>query len=145
MARIEQSTTVSVPPEKAFNYLADIARHTEWGSHLASAEKASDGPVAAGSTFTTVGKLFGTHRAEVKITELVPNQKIVYESQDDSGHFRHEFSLNAADGGTAITKSVEPLKITGPLKLFSPLLPLLSRRNMATDLKKIKERLEAQA
>ena len=92
MARIEQSTTVSAPPEKAFDYLADIARHTEWGSHIASAEKASDAPIAAGSTFTTVGKLFGIHRAEVKIAELVPNQKIVYESQDDSGHFRHEFT-----------------------------------------------------
>jgi len=145
MARIEQFTTVSAPPEKAFDYLADIARHTEWGSHITSAEKASDAPLAAGSTFTTVGKLFGIHRAEVKIAELVPNQKIVYESQDDSGHFRHEFTLNPGDGGTTLTKSVEALKITGPLKLFSPLLPLLSRRNMATDLKKIKERLEAQA
>jgi len=145
MARFEQSTTVSISPDKAYDYLADITRHTEWGSHLASAERTTAGPVVVGSTFSTVGKLFGTHKAEVKITELVPNQKIVYESQDDSGHFRHQFTLNAEDGGAAITKSVEPLKVTGPLKLFSPLLPLLSRRGLATDLRKIKERLEAQA
>jgi uncharacterized protein YndB with AHSA1/START domain len=144
MARFEQSTTVSVPPEKAFDYLADISRHTDWARHLASAEKSSDGPVAAGSTFTTVRKLFGTHRSEVKITELVPNQKIVYEAQDDSGHFRHHISLAAKDGGSEITKGVEPLRITGPLKLFSPLLPLISRRGLATDLRNIKERLEAQ-
>ena len=91
MARIEQSATVNVPPEKAFDYLADVTRHIEWGSHLSSADKTSDGPVVVGSTFATVGKLFGTHEAEVKITELVPNQKITFESQDDSGHFRHEF------------------------------------------------------
>jgi uncharacterized protein YndB with AHSA1/START domain len=144
MTRVEQSTTVNVPAEKAFGYLSDIARHTEWASHLSSADKATEGAVAVGSTFTTVGKLFGTHQAEVKVTELVPNQRIVYEAQDDSGHFRHEFALSAANGGTEITKSVEPLEITGPLKLFSPILPLLSRRALSTDLKKIKERLEAQ-
>ena len=125
MARIEQSATVNVPPEKAFNYLADITKHTEWGSHLHSSENTSDGPVVVGSTFTTVGKLFGTHQAEVKITELIPNQKITFESQDDSGHFRHEFILAPSNGGTAITKAVEPLETKGPLKLFSPILPLI--------------------
>jgi uncharacterized protein YndB with AHSA1/START domain len=145
LARIEQSATVNVPPEKAFNYLADISRHIEWGSHLTRAEKSSDGPVAVGSTFTTVGKLFGSHEAEVKITDLVPNQKIAFESQDDSGHFRHEFILTPSNGGTAITKAVEPLQTKGPLKLFSPILPLIVRRGFATDLKKIKERLETQA
>lgn len=145
MVRIEQSATVNVPPEKAFNYLADISRHKEWGSHLTSADKSADGPIAVGSTFTTTGKLFGTHEAEVKITELVPNQKIAFESQDDSGHFRHEFILTPSNGGTAITKAVEPLQTRGPLKLFSPILPLIVRRGFATDLKKIKERLENQA
>jgi uncharacterized protein YndB with AHSA1/START domain len=145
MPRIEQSTTVNVPPEKAFDYLADITKHTEWGSHLQSVEKASDGPVAVGSTFRTVGKLFGTHEAEVKIIELVPSQKIAFEAQDDSGHFRHEFILAPSNGGTAITKAVEPLETKGPLKLFSPILPLIVRRGFATDLKKIKERLETQA
>jgi carbon monoxide dehydrogenase subunit G len=144
MARIEQSATVNVPPEKAFDYLADVTRHIEWGSHLSSADKTSDGPVVVGSTFATVGKLFGTHEAEVKITELVPNQKITFESQDDSGHFRHEFILAPSNGGTAITKAVEPLQTRGPLKLFSPILPIIVRRGFATDLKKIKERLEAQ-
>ena len=145
MGRIEQSATINVPPEKAFDYLSDVTRHIEWGSHLASADKTSDGPIVVGSTFNTVGKLFGTHEAEVKITELVPNQKIAFESQDDSGHFRHEFVLAPSNGGTAVTKAVEPLQTKGPLKLFSPILPLIVRRGFATDLKKIKERLETQA
>ena len=145
MPRIEQSATVNVPPGKAFDYLADITKHTEWGSHLQTAEKTSDSALAVGSTFRTVGKLFGTHEAEVKITELVPNQKIAFESQDDSGHFRHEFVLAPSNGGTAITKAVEPVETKGPLKLFSPILPLIVRRGFATDLKKIKEQLEAQA
>jgi uncharacterized protein YndB with AHSA1/START domain len=145
MARIEQSATVNVPPQKAFDYLADITKHTEWASHLSSAEKTSDGAVAVGSTFATVGKLFGTHQAEVKVIELVPNEKIAFEARDDSGHFRHEFVLAPSNGGTTITKAVEPLQTRGPLKLFSPILPLIVRRGFATDLKKIKERLETQA
>ncbi len=143
MARFQQATTVSAPPEKAYQYLADIAKHTEWASHLASAEKTSDSAVAVGSTFATLGKQLGTHRAQVTITELVPNEKITFESEDDTGHFRHDFVFAAKDGGTEITKGFEPLRTNFPLKLASPLLPLLAPRGLAADLRKIKERLEA--
>src|SRR5437867_8802782 len=100
MAVFQQSTTVNVDPQKAFNYLSDITKHGEWATHLVEARKTSEGPIAVGSTFETVGKQFGTHRAEVKITELVPTKKIVFEAQDDSGQFRHSFTLAAAGGGT---------------------------------------------
>jgi len=139
----QQSTTVNVAPEKAYEYLADITKHTEWASHLASAEKTSDGAVTVGSTFTTVGKQLGTHRAQVTITELVPNEKIAFESEDDIGRFRHNFLFAAKDGGTEITKGVEPLRRSVVFKLLTPLTPLIVPRGLATDLKKIKERLEA--
>ena len=143
MAQFQQSTTVSVPPEKAYEYLADISKHTEWAPHLASAEKTSDGPVAVGSTFRTVGRQLGTHEAQVRITELVPNEKIVFESEDDTGQFRHSFSLQRSESGTAITKAVEPLRKSLFLTLLSPLTPVIIPRGLATDLKKIRERLEA--
>lgn len=141
--QFEQRATVKVPPEKAFDYLADIGRHGEWASHSLQIEKASQGPLAVGTTFKTVGHMMGTHQAEVTITELVPGQKIAFESRDDTGHFRHYFNLQPGDGGTVVTKGVQPMETSLMLKLMTPMLPLIMARGLKADLGKIKSHLEA--
>ena len=60
MARFQQSTTFNAAPSTVYGYLTDITKHAEWSSHGLTVEKASEGPVAVGSTFNTVGKLMGT-------------------------------------------------------------------------------------
>ncbi len=142
MARFQQSTTFNAAPSTVYGYLTDITKHPEWSSHGLTVEKASEGPVAVGSTFNTVGKLMGTHHAVVTVTALVPNERIGFESDDDTGHFRHQFDIAARDGGSEVTKSVEPLRTSVVFKLLTPLLPLILPRGLAGDLKKIKERLD---
>ena len=146
MASFQQSTIVSASPEKAFEYLADLTRHPEWAAHSLEVEPASAAaaPAAVGSSVTTVGHMMGTHRATVKLTELQPNQRIAYEAEDDTGHFRHWISISAArDGGAEITKGVEPVRTNLMLKLMTPLMPLMVSRGLRGDLQRIKERLEA--
>jgi uncharacterized protein YndB with AHSA1/START domain len=144
MPRVERETTVNVPAEKAFPYLADVSRHVEWAGHQLEVQKTSDGPIAVGSTFSSVGHQMGTHKGQVTITELVPNQKIVYESQDDVGHFRHYFVLAQKDGGTQITKGFEPLKLSLMFRVLSPfILRVAAPKGLAGDLQRIKEKLEA--
>lgn len=145
MAKFQQSITVSAPPEKAYEFLADISRHAEWSGHGLQVQKTSDGPVAVGATYSTIGKQMGTHKGEVTVTQLNPYSQITYESLDDTGHFRHGFLLAARDGGTEITKTVEPLKKGLLLTLLGPGMGLLVPRGLRADLAKIKERLEAQA
>lgn len=141
--QFEQRTTVNVPLQKAFDYLADVAHHSEWASHGLQVEKATQGPIAVGTTFNTVGHLMGTHRAQVTITELVPGQKIVFESRDDTGHFRHYFNLQPKDGSTEVVKGVQPLETSLMFKLMLPMVPLIFPRGLKADLGKIKSHLEA--
>jgi hypothetical protein len=85
----------------------------------------------------------GTHTGVVTITELVPNQKIVYEANDDTGHIRHSFTFAAENGGTRIAKSFETIKTGLVLTVFRPMMYVVAPRGLSEDLQKIKSRLEA--
>lgn len=84
----------------------------------------------------------GTHRATVTITDLVPNERIVYESEEDTGRYRHYLQIAPANGSVELTKGVEPLKPALLFRLLSPLLPLIVSRALNADLQKIKAILE---
>ena len=144
MASFQQSINVSASPETVYQYLADLTKHPEWAAHKLEVQPSSEGPAAAGSTYRAVGHEMGTHRATVKITELSP-ERIAYEAEDDTGHFRHWISISAArDGGTEITKGVEALRTNLMLTLLKPLMPMMVSRGLKGDLQRIKDRLEAQ-
>jgi uncharacterized protein YndB with AHSA1/START domain len=144
MARFEQTATVNVPPQKAFEYLADITKHPEWANHQLEIEKVSEGPVAVGSEYRCVGHQMGEHHAKVVVTELVPSQKIVYEAEDDTGHYRHFITVTAKDGAAEITKGSESLSTPLKTKLLAPILPFVVPGLLKGDLQRIKERLEGE-
>jgi len=143
MSRFQSSLTVNCPPQKAYDYLADITHHADWSSHGLAVEKTSEGPVAVGSTFATTGYQMGTHTGVVTITELVPGQKIVYESNDDTGRIRHFIELTPQNGGTNITKGFETVKTGLLLTVFRPMMYIVAPRGMKADLQKIKTHLES--
>ena len=145
MASFQQSIIVSASPETVFGYLADLTKHPEWAAHKLEVQPASEGPAAAGSTFSAVGHEMGTHRATVKLTELRSPERIAYEAEDDTGHFRHWIAISPGDGGAEITKGVEALRTNLMLTLLKPLMPIMIPRGLKGDLQRIKERLEAQS
>lgn len=148
MAIIERSTTIRLPASQVFSYVADITRHPDWAAHKLEVRPASSGAVQVGSTFETVGRQFGEQPGTVTVTELVPDRKIVYESDGPVGHFRHQFLIDdEGDGSVRLTKTMEPLKISSlPLKLLAPLVrSVIAPRGLDGDLARIKARLEGDA
>ena len=142
----EQQIVINAPAEKVFSYLADISKHGEWGqpSQKLQVEKTSEGPIGQGSTFRSVGQQFGRQEDTVTITEYVPNQRVVYESQGKAGHIRHAFQLAAADGGTRVTKSFDVVKAGFPFALFLPMAKaFIIPGALSSDLKRIKAKVEA--
>ena len=146
MARIERQTTLEVAAEKAFSYLSDIPKHSEWAGDKLEIEPASQGPLAVGSAFSCIGHQMGTHHGRITITELVPNEKLVFESDDNTGRFRHGFIVQNQEGKTVLIKSVEPLEMRGPLRIIGPIaMGFMVPRAIAGDLKRIKARLEGES
>ena len=144
MPAIERQITITASPEQVFAYLSDITRHPEWAGHKLEVKRASGGSVEAGSSFETVGHQFGAQPGAVTVTELVPNQKIVYESDGPVGHFRHQFLMQSEGNGVRLTKSLEPLKVSSlPLRVLGPLVrSVIAPRGLDGDLKRIKANLE---
>ncbi len=144
MASFERETVINAPPEKVFAYLSDIPRHTEWAQHRIEIEPVADGPAAQGSMYNCVGHQMGTHHGQVTITELIPMQKIVYESEDDTGHFRHYIMVTAEDGKSRVTKGFESLKLSLMFQVLSPVARFLVPKGLDGDLSRIKAKLEGQ-
>jgi uncharacterized protein YndB with AHSA1/START domain len=146
MAAIERQVTMNVPPEQVFAYVSDLTRHPEWANHKLEVVKTSEGPVAVGSTYSSVGHEMGEHKGAVKVTELQPNTVFAYEAEDDTGDFRHYFRLQAADGGTLVTKGIDPQRLSMMMKLLMPVGRIfMVPRLLDGDLKRIKEKLEGGA
>ena len=141
----EKHITINAQPDKVFGYLADFPRHAEWAQHKLKIDQTSQGPVGQGSTFKSVGHQFGRDNEDtVTITEFVPNQKVVYESMANEGHFRHWIEVKPADGGAEVTKGAQVLKMRFPMNvMFAIIGPFVLPAGLNGDLKRIKEKLEA--
>jgi uncharacterized protein YndB with AHSA1/START domain len=145
MAGVEKQVTVNVPVEKAFAYVSDMSRHSEWGkaAHKLEIKKTSDGPIGQGSTFASVGHQFGENHDALTITEYVPNQRLVFEADGNAGLIRHSFVFSPADGGTQLSKSFDIVKPKFPLNVLSPILKaFVLPGNLEGDLQRIKANLE---
>lgn len=144
----EQEITINAPAEKVFNYVADISKHGEWGnpSQKLQVEKTSAGPVGQGSTFKSVGQQFGRQDDTVTITEYVPNQRVVYESQGKAGHIRHAFEITPSGSGVQVTKRFDVVKPGFPFVIFLPLAKAFTLPGaLKSDLQRIKEKVEGGA
>ncbi len=141
-----QQITVQATPEKVFAYLADLTRHTEWAKegHKLEIEKTSEGPLGEGSVFHSVGYQFGRNENTVTITEHVPNERIVYESEGNAGLIRHWFEISAGDDGVELTKGFEAVQAKFPFSLFLPIVSAFTLPGtLKGDLERIKAKLEA--
>ncbi len=146
MAMIERRTSIKATNAAIFTYLSDVGKHPDWASHQLEVTPKSTGPVAVGSAFETVGHQFGEQPGTVTITELVPNSKIVYESDGKVGHFRHGFVIkDNGDGTSLVTKTMEPLEVKSlPLKILGPVVRgFIAPKGLDGDLARIKEKLES--
>ena len=141
----EKQITINAPAEKVFSYVADLPRHSEWAKHPLKVEQTSSGPVGQGATFKSVGHEMGRDNEEaVTISEYQPNERLVYESEGNAGHFRHWVQVQPGDGGVQVAKGFEVVKANFPFSLMMPMVMLfMVPGSLNGDLQRIKEKVEA--
>lgn len=141
MWRVEVETS----PQEAFDYVADIARHAEWGSHHDHLKivPLQSGAPAEGMTYRAESKLFGIRNpAKLTVTKMERPHTLEFEHVDRVGIGGHVFKFAPQNGGTLITRQFFPIK-----QLFlEPLYWRLFRRrvdaNFNESLGHLKETLE---
>src|SRR5262245_29798122 len=143
MKRYEETATIAAPASSVYAYVSDFTRHGEWSGHGLEVTRASDGPTAVGSTFSTVAKQFGTQKEQSTITDMTPDTAFAWDSTGALGLVHHSFALQENGGSTTVTKSVEMRQPTFLAKAMSWRLSKDIQRSLASDLQKIKATLEA--
>lgn len=137
-AKSSVATWVSVPPEKVFAYVADMARHREWALDEITVTPVSPGPVGLGSRFRSVGRQLGKEwPSELEVTAYEPSDRFEFTAtggplpSPDGDPHRHEFLLTPERGGTRLElRRTDPAPPNWPGLAFRLLGPLLVRSTL---------------
>jgi uncharacterized protein YndB with AHSA1/START domain len=145
MKRFEDRISIQAPAKRVFDYVADLTRHGEWGGHGLEVTKSTEGPVAVGSTYSTIAKAFGTQREQSTVTEVAPDKTFAWDSTGALGRAHHWFSLSEDGGSTTLSKGAEVVEPTFLAKLTSWKLSKDIPNGLHSDLANIKARVEGSA
>jgi uncharacterized protein YndB with AHSA1/START domain len=143
--RFERQTSINASPDKVIDYVADINRHSEWVSRPLQVKQTSSGAIGVGSTFSTTGKQFGKHTDTVTIKELVPGQRVLFESVGDAGTVQHWFEAASAGSSTTLKKGLEFVKPAFMTRLAGGVVKRVAPKDLDACLAKIKSNLEGSA
>lgn len=145
MKSYQAQTTIGVPAQTVYDYVSDFTRHPEWAGHDLQVTKDTDGPVAVGTTFSTVAKQFGTQREHSTITELEPGTVFGWDSKGALGTVHHRFTMSPSEGGTDLTKSAELTEPSFLAKVTGWKIGKDMPAGLRSDVEKIKQHLEGSA
>lgn len=100
MRRAEQTAEVAAPAEEVYAFLTEIANLPRWQSGVVEAEQTSPGPMAVGSTAAIERRIMGQRiRADLRVVELVPNRRIVLETEASGLHLEASVAIEPVDVG----------------------------------------------
>ena len=134
---------INVTPAKAFEAISDLARHPEWASHTITVEAAEAGPPRVGSHYTAVYRR-GNPPHLLTVTELVPNERIVYHSATPQ-NIEIDFTMTVEPWGDGALVFRESSLTKTPLAMMplKALFPVFRPKLEQKFLNRLKEKLEA--
>ena len=135
-----------VAAAKAFEYIADITKHSEWSPGPYWIDPPLVMPITEGSSFVSHGHVPGdkNHTNRVVVTELNPPRVLVLTSEDRGQHFVHRFEVTPTQDGCRVSRTVDSPKPTGLLGLVFPLIFAVAIKPDATKgMDNLRQRLTA--
>jgi uncharacterized protein YndB with AHSA1/START domain len=136
------TTTISFgldePPERVFDYIADVRNELRWQKDLLRAEKTGPGPLGDGTTFDTEYRGFG--RMTLTLSEYRRPEHLVFLGEGPRMWMRFEMDVAERPGGSQVTFAID-MRPQGAFKLFTPLLSLGLPKEMAKRPQQFREAL----
>ena len=128
MARIIEHVRTPVPPEGAFDLLADFTSTADWDPQIVAAERLDDGPLGVGSRFRVVVRLGVVPTPMVyEIVHFDRPDRLVLDTRSPLHEGRDDVRFRAALDGTEVTWDAT-FALRGPGRLLDPLLAVGFRR-----------------
>ncbi len=148
MAPLKETVSIGAPPKLVFGYLADMARVPEWMPNIVEAERTSEIESGEGAELRVVVNAAGRESSGTsRCVEADAPHRLVIESSLDMGLTSTITFDLAADGRRTDLSATVAYAIAG--RGFGRLMgnlfgDKLARRDIATALASLKERLEEQ-
>lgn len=142
MSRIEESVIIRCPADKVFAYTTEAKSWPKWHGTMPEAEQTSQGQVGVGTTFRGKNRMMGqTSEWTAKVTEYDPYKR--WGKVIDSGSIIIDDKLvcDPTEEGMKFTMTYD-VKVSGFLKLLSPLIISSMRKQLKLDLVNLKSILE---
>ena len=139
---------IKAPQAKAFDYIADVSRHGEWGSHddKMKATAVKPGPPSVGARYNAEGMLNGKlNSSTVTITKLETPTRVAFDAEDSNSIFHHEFVFTPAGGGTHVERHVTMTKGPFYFPLVLAIFKSTVQKNYNGAMENVKQKLEAGA
>jgi hypothetical protein len=144
MARIEESIKIKCPLDKVFGYTINAKNWPKWQSFIPEAEQTSQGPMNVGTTFKGVSHMMGRSMKWTALaTEYEANKKWGKNISCGSMAIEEHVTYNPVEGGTTFTIAYD-MKVSGFLKLLSPVMAGSMRKETKKSLANLKSILEAE-
>lgn len=139
---ISSSITVTRSRDDVWAFLADLRNAPKWDRSVAGATLTSDGPLGTGALVETTSP--GGRRQLFQITDFEPPRLLRFRLSRSS-IFRVAdltFSLDRAGAGTRITHEIQLRLWPWFAPLLMPVLSVIGRRALSTDLGFLRRSLE---
>jgi uncharacterized membrane protein len=142
--RVEESIVINRPLQEVFDYVSDVGNYPEWMAHALEVRKDTEGPPQQSDRFILAIKSVGRRwETPYERTSYEPNRH--YTDRAVGGPIPNQqwdCTFEEVSGGTRLTRAVEA-EADGLLKLLEPLQKRAAERQLRTDLKTLKDLLEA--
>jgi hypothetical protein len=109
------------PPERVFDYIADVRNEQTWQTDVRRAEKLTDGPVGDGTVFDTEYRGFG--QMTITLQEYRRAEHLAFLGEGQRMWMRFVMDVEPAARGSRVTFLVD-MRPRGLFKAFTPLLAL---------------------
>jgi carbon monoxide dehydrogenase subunit G len=119
---------LDAPPERVFDYIADIRNESEWSKDITSVKLIGDEPIGQGTEFDTVYRGFGAMHLVISEYQRAAHLAIDGDGPRIAMHF--EMDLAPEGDGTSVTLLVD-MKLRGAFKALAPMLKVGMPREMA--------------
>lgn len=136
---------IARPPDAVGAYEFDPANDPTWIGGVSSAERLTDGPIAVGARVRRVGSFLGRPIEWVMdVVEHVPARRLAMHAIRSPFPMDVTYELAPSARGTRASIRIQG-QAGGVYGLLGPLTPLMVRRSVLADLRRLKRALEREA
>jgi hypothetical protein len=139
--QFSNAITIARSPHEVFEFISDLENVPKWNYAIVETRKASEGPVAVGTTYRQVRSLPTRSEETLRVTEFEPDRRFAFEG--DLGPFKGTltYELEGIGGRTRLTNNAD-LQPLGIAKLAAPVAAGRVRGAVAENLEALRQLLE---